>query len=131
MANFSIATLDGQYSYTSRLDTPATIKQKIVNNNQETNTQGFLRKVQVGRRRVEIEISIDDTKSNIETNILPMLTYPDSVQVTIDRNFLGRTVKTIEMVIDDYDYQELGENETGDGIISLKLVEVLETAVNV
>lgn len=132
MSNFVMETLDGTYSYTSRLNTPATIKQGIKNNNQYTNTQGFLIKAQVGRKRAEIEAEVDDTKANIEANILPMLTYPMNVNVTIDRNFLGRSVKTLEMVITSYEYMELGgDDNTADGAIKLKLVEVLETSVNV
>jgi hypothetical protein len=133
MSNFAIATMDGTYTYTSRNDTPATVKQDIKNNNQYTDTQGFLRKVQVGRKRAEITVQVDDTKESIEDNILPMLTYPDSVSVTIDRNFLNRNVKTLEMVITDYNYEEIGgrDDNLADGVITLKLVEVLETAINV
>lgn len=132
MSNFVIATTDGTYTYTSRNNTPATVKQSIRNNNKYTDTQGFLVKAQVGRKRAEISIQVEDTKANIETNILPMLTYPMNVNVTIDRNFIVRSVKTVEMVITAYDYDELGgDDNTADGSIKLKLVEVLETAVNV
>ena len=131
MSNFSLTTVDSKFTYTSRLNTPATVKQALKNNNQYTSTQGFLIKAQVGRKRAEIEARVDDTKANIEDNILPMLTYPQNVNVTIDRNFIGRSVKTLEMVITGYSYDELGENQTGDGIIILKLIEVLETSVNV
>lgn len=127
MANFTISTMDSVYNYTSRNDTPASITQSIKNNNQYSNTQGFLIKTQVGRARAEINIEIDDTKANIETNILPMLTYPMNVTVTIDRNFLGKSVKTLEMVIADYSYDELGEGQQSDGIIKLKLIEVVDT----
>lgn len=130
MANFTISTTDSKYTYTSRNNTPATVSQKLVNNNSKSNTQGFLRKVQVGRYRAEMSVSVDDSKTNIETNLLPMLTYPVSVTVTIDRNILGRNSKSAEFVIEDYDIpDELGgsDDDNADMIVMLKLIEVIDS----
>ena len=127
MANFTMSTIDGQHTYSSRNDTPATIVQKLKNNNKYSDTQGFLAKTQVGRYRCEMTCELDDTKANIEADLLPMLIYPVNVEVTIDRNILGLNKKSGEFIISDYVIEELGENESGDQVVKLELTQVIDT----
>jgi len=125
MAEFIIKTSDNVYTYSNTL--PATVKQKWKSNHILTNTQGYLIKKQSGNQRVEMDIVINgesDTNDNINNNLLPQLNYPQSVIVTIDRNILGKIVKSCEFIIADYDVSE----ELADGneqVVKMKLIEVI------
>ena len=99
-------------------------KMYIENNNQKSDTQGFLRKIQIGDNRVVIECTAKGTKTEIESNLLPQLTYPLTCFVTLDRTIMTKSVMTMECVIDDY----FVEQEFDDGNeyeVKIKLIEVL------
>ena len=122
--SFTLATTDGAYTFTTT--TPATVQQSPVNNNKLSNTQGFLIKQQVGRVRVEMSCTLNATKTNVETNLLPQITYPQSVNVTIDRNILGKTTNTMTGVIASYDISDEFD-EGNEYLVTLKIIEVLTT----
>ena len=125
MAQFTIKTIDNQYTYNN--DLPATVIQKWKSNHSLSNTQGFLIKKQSGNQRVEMDIvlnGVSDSNDNINANLLPQLNYPTTVFVTIDRNILGKTTKTAEFIIADFNV----EQELADGaeqVTIMKLIEVI------
>lgn len=125
MAQFTIKTIDNQYTYNN--DLPATVIQKWKSNHSLSNTQGFLIKKQSGNQRVEMDIvlnGVSDSNDNINANLLPQLNYPTTVFVTIDRNILGKTTKTAEFIIADFNV----EQELDDGaeqVTIMKLIEVI------
>lgn len=122
MAQFRVKTVDSAYTY--ERDIPATIVQSPEDNSRKSNTQGFLFKKQVGQKRVRITATIEDTKTNIEANLIPQLTHPTSVELTIDRNILFTTATTGEFVIDDYDMpEEFDDGETQ--LMRIKFVQVI------
>lgn len=94
------------------------------NNNVKSDTQGFMRKVQIGDTRVVIECTAKGTKAEIETTLLLMLTYPLTCQVTLDRNIMTKSVSSMECVIDDYEViQEFDDGNEYE--VKLILIEVL------
>lgn len=122
----TLTTTDSAYTYTALTSDGGDVIEswQIKNNNKASDTQGFLRKVEKGDIRVECIVSLADSKTNLEANVLPMLTYPTNVNVTFNRNILGKSTATGEFTIEDYTI----ENEFNDGNsmeIRIKLVEVL------
>jgi len=121
-----LTTTDSAYTYTAITNNGgAVIKDwQIKNNNKVSNTQGFLVKVEKGEKRVELVLSLADTKTNLETNVLPMLGYPTNINVTLDRNIPSKTVKTGLFAMVDYEMV----NEFSEGLeqeIEIKIIEVL------
>lgn len=123
--SFTITTTDSQYTYTALTNNggEAIDEWQIKNNNKVSDTQGFLRKVEKGDTRVECLVSLTDTKTNLETNVIPMLTYPTNVNVTFDRNILGKTTNTGEFTFEDLTVRDEFPNDEMQ--IQIKLVEVI------
>ncbi len=124
--SFIITTIDSAYTYTAlTTDGGDVIEQwQIKNNNKASDTQGFLRKVEKGDTRIESIVSLTDSKTNLETNVLPMLTYPTNVTVTFNRNILGKTTNVGTFTIEDLTV--VNEfNNGADMEITIKLVEVV------
>jgi len=124
MPEFKMETIDAAFSYTPSNNLPATVTQTIQDNNKITNTQGFLIKKQIGEKRAALSLIINDTKTNLETNLLPQLTHPTSVKVTIDRNILGSSATVGEFVITDYAISD--EFDEGNlQLVTIKVTEVI------
>ena len=94
------------------------------NNNSRADTQGFMIKIQIGEVRVKAKVTIKDTKTNIETYILPLLTYPTSIKVTFDRNIIGKTTTQATFAITDYQIVEEFDNGE-ERQVQMILTEVL------
>lgn len=105
MSELILTTADSVYTYSlaaSEGDPTAQISFEYDSNIKTADTQGFLRKVQKGRYRIRATVTIMDTKSRIEANVLPMWQYPQSVNVTFDRNIPGKSTATGEFVMEAY-----------------------------
>ena len=98
----SIITIDSVYSFTPNYDTSFAILDEFIlqNNNIKADTQGFLRKIQVGYNRIQAVSTIKGTKADLEANMFPMLTYSLPVTVTFDRNILTKTISYMTCVIE-------------------------------
>ncbi|HUV84351.1 MAG TPA: hypothetical protein VMV86_01515 [Methanosarcinales archaeon] len=121
-----LETIDSVYSFTPDNNVSFGIVDKFVteNNNKKSDTQGFMRKIQVGDTRIKCQATFTGTKSQIENNIYPMLTYPFSVNITFDRNIPTKTVATMNAVIEDYELsQEFKDGDEQE--ISIVFTEVL------
>lgn len=121
----TITTSDSTLTYTgtTSINFFFQIEDNVRTNNQTSDTQGFLTKKQINRRRVEARITIGDDRANINASLLPIEMYPTPIDVTIDRNWVGSstTVKRFEMY-------ELRKNRDLDGTAeewSFRLVEVI------
>jgi len=124
--SFIITTVDDFYTYTALTsDGGAVVDEwEIENDNKKSNTQGFMRKVEKGRTRAKARVSIADSKSNLESVVLKMLTYPANVAVTFPRNIPGKTTNVGEFVMEDYKIvREF--NDGNDQEIIIILTEVL------
>jgi hypothetical protein len=122
--SFSSITTDSQYTYTAPTDAEVIKEWKIRNNNKVSDTQGFLVKVEKGQTRVELIMSIADTKANLDTYLLPQLTYPSNVTLTLNRNIPSKSTNTGTFAVVDY----VLVNEFNDGTeqeVEVKYVEVL------
>lgn len=127
-----ITTTDSAYTYTLLPGTNnrgAVPSFKIVNNKATSNTQGFQIKTQFGRNRIECELEIMDSDTNIRTSLLPMLEYPSEWEVTFDDIVPLRNTTLLNMALVDYDldneFQFVNSDGTGDLRINLKLIEVI------
>lgn len=124
-----ITTDDSVYSYTILRNTGrygSATEFTLTKDKKFSNTQGFQPKVQVGRNRIEAEVDILDTESNILTNLYPMLEYPVEVNVTFDERPPLRGSTQLKMVINDYQIDDkIQDTDDGDLRIQLKLVEVI------
>ena len=121
---FAIETLDGAHTYEVPNGKTAGVQFKIQNNNRKSDTQGYLRKVQTGKYRVQAKVTFVDTKTRIEEYILPMLIYPDSVKCTFDRKIPTRNLYTGTFVLEDWTLeQEFGDDD--DQEITIVLTEVV------
>lgn len=122
--SFSSITTDSTYSYTAP-DQGEVIKEwKTANNNKVSNTQGFLVKVEKGTSRVEMVMSITDTKANLDANLFPQLTYPTNVTLTLNRNIPTQSTNTGEFAVVDYQIV----NEFNNGLeqeVEVKYIEVI------
>jgi hypothetical protein len=90
MAEFIIRTTDSTYSYNvSTQSGGGSDTAKIDFSNQQnakfSDTQGYQRKKQVGRNRIQAKVDIDVTQANYEDIFIPMDQYPTDVVVTFDR----------------------------------------------
>ncbi len=127
MAEFTIETSDSTYSYDvldSVQDKTADISFSIQDNSVFSNTQGFQIKKQAGAKRIKARVTILDSKSRIETNIFPMIDYPDSVSCTFDRLIPLRDSSTATMVLEKVNIKK--EFDNADNYeIELMLMEVI------
>ena len=120
---FTMTSSDGTYTLSNPKS--MSVSFNIENNNVKANTQGFLRKVQIGKQRVTASVTLVDTKANIEANLIPQLVYPDDVSVTFDRNIVTKSTATATFVIENIRYlQELGYNGA-DQEVEINLTEVI------
>lgn len=124
--SFSSVTTDSTYTYTSpNSGEGEVIKEwQVINNNKVSNTQGFIVKVEKGVSRVELVMSIMDTKANLDANLFPQLTYPTNVTLTLNRNIPTKATNTATFAVVDYSIV----NEFNDGLdqeVEVKYIEVL------
>ena len=126
---FTMSTTDSEYSYTARTSGGGAVinRWKLGNNNKTSDTQGYLRKVEKGDTRVECLVSLTDTKDNLETNVIPMLTYPTNVNVTFPRTILSKSTNTGTFAFEDLEItEEFPDEGNGEEMeIQIKLVEVI------
>jgi len=121
--SFDIETTDAEYSYTAVTGQDVISNWTIKNNNKTSETQGYLIKVEKGDTRSEAIVSLTDTKTNLESNVLPMLTYPTNVSVTFDRNIPGRSTSSGTFAFSDYVIKQEFPNDEQE--IEIKLIEVI------
>jgi hypothetical protein len=124
--SFTITTTDSAYTYTADNATGQEVIERwaIQNNNKTSDTQGFLRKTEKGDTRVAVVMSLTDAKTTLETNVLPMLTYPTNVSCTFNRNIPGKTTNSGTFTFEDYSIvQEFDDGS--DMEIEIKLTEVI------
>ena len=130
--NFSIVTEDGVYNYIN--NTNSTDKYtdqeyfKNEHNNKTANTQGFLIKVQKGNERMRATVQLADTLAAINANLYPMLTYPDSLNVTFHRDIPFRGTNTGKFEMIDFD---IVKEFPGQGIGGVEVIEVKISLVEV
>jgi len=125
MAEFTIETTDSVYSYDVSQSTgkTANISFEIDDNASFSDTQGYLRKKQIGDKRVKAKVTLVDTKTRIENNIYPMIDYQSNVNCTFDRNIPLQNDATATFVLEKVRLiQELAGNEHE---IELNLTEVI------
>lgn len=125
--SFICTTTDSEYSYTAPTDSSGgnVIKEwQVKNNNKVSSTQGFVVKVEKGESRVEMIVSVCDSKTNLDTNLFPQLTYPTNVDVTLNRNIPTKTTNIATFAI--VDYQIVNEFNNGEEQeVEIKFIEVL------
>ena len=121
--SFSSITEDTKYTYTAPTNGEVIKEWKPVNNNEVSNTQGFLIKVEKGTSRVELVMSITDTKDNLDANLFPQLTYPTNVSLTLNRNIPTQSTNTGTFAI--VDYQIVQEFPNDEQEVEVKYVEVI------
>lgn len=127
MSELIITTSDSVYTYdvnASQADQTAQISFEYDSNIKTADTQGFLRKVQKGRYRIRAVVSVMDTKARIEAALLPMWQYPQTVNVTFDRNIPGKSTATGEFVMEDYRIKQEFDGGTMQEI-EMQFTEVL------
>jgi hypothetical protein len=122
MSQFKLTSLDGAYTFDTNI--PATVTQRMETNLQTSDTQGFMIKRQAGSQRVRLDCVVTATKASIEANLLPQLNYPMDSYVTIDRNILGKSVKTVRAVVTGYEVTDEFDNGV-DQAVRLTIVEVI------
>lgn len=123
--SFTITTIDDEFTYTATSDKEVIDQWVIKNNNKTSTTQGYLIKIEKGETRVESLVSLTDTKLNLETNLIPMLTYPANVTVTFNRNILGKQTKTGTFAFADLKIQNEFDNGAEEMEVQIKLIEVI------
>ena len=120
---FKIATIDNVDSYTSN-GTTASYRFEPENNNKLTDTQGFLRKKQIGEQRTKMSVNTVVTRSLFENTLSAILVYPSDVNVTTDRR-----IPTLEATIGRFTFENLDiVQEFDDGAIyeiDMKFTEIL------
>lgn len=127
MSELIITTSDSVYTYSlaaSQGDPVADISFEYDSNIKTSDTQGFLRKVQKGRYRIRATVTIMDTKARLEAAVLPMWQYPQTVNVTFDRNIPGKSTDTGEFVMESYKILQEFDGGTMQEI-ELQFTEVL------
>lgn len=123
---FKIRTIDNSFSYTSVLPVGITMANK--NNISGSNTQGFMRKVQKGKERYEVEVILKVSALDLAGTFIPMLNYNDDIYLTLDRNLPGRGVGEGVFTYEDMEIiQEFFESGTWEYEIKCKFVEVIYT----
>ena len=121
MAEFIITSTDSEYTYTSSI--PVGIVFTPQNNASFANTQGYLRKKQVGKSRVQAMVTLLVSVSDYETTFIPSLAYASNFNVTFDRVIPSRGTATGEFVFETMAIKK----EFGDSTyeIEIRLTEVL------
>lgn len=126
MANFSFNTVDNAYTWTA--GSPGQTSFIPENNNQASDTQGFLRKTQKGKVRSRATVRIQLTESAFNNTIAPMLVYPQDVNCTFERNIPLRNTTvgrfTFENARHSQDTLQFGEDGIGEMIFNF--VEVTD-----
>ena len=80
MAEFIISTSDGTYTWDAATgDENNTVNSKfeLENNNDLSDTQGYMRKKQEGYNRVKATVIVALSREEYEDTFAPMLVYPD------------------------------------------------------
>ena len=96
----TITTSDSVLTYSVNYNNSAfDVKDNLANNNKTTSTQGFLIKKQIGSQRIEGSINIIDSRTNINASLIPFNLYPVPVDITIDRNWVGKSTATARFEI--------------------------------
>ena len=122
---FSIETTDGVYSY-SNTDQPGQIRFTLQNNNQFSDTQGYLRKTQKGQTRIRANILLGVTRAQYEDTFIPMFKYNDNVEVTFERNIPGNDSSSGVFVFENLRITR--EFDNGNNYeIELILTEIIST----
>jgi len=122
MANFIIASTDSTYSYTSTI--PVGYVFTPQSNNSFGNTQGFLRKKQIGKSRVKATVVLMVSVSDYEQTLIPMLSYATNVNVTFDRVIPASGVTTKEFTFETLALKQIFPDDTYE--IQIELIEVLD-----
>jgi hypothetical protein len=127
---FQFNTVDNAYTWTAKTD--GQTDYGLQNNNQASDTQGYLRKTQKGRNRILASVKIDVTESAYFNTIAPMVVYPQDVQCTFERNIPSRNTKTGRFTFENARFSEdnlqFDSSGSGDGELILTFVEVLDVA---
>jgi hypothetical protein len=122
--SFSISTIDNVYTWTGDTDGRVTFTPEI--NNQTSDTQGFLRKVQKGTIRNRAKVRIEMTNSAFDNTIAEMLEYPTDVNVTFERNIPKRGTNSGRFTFERATpTQQFDSSNSGKGEFDLNFVEVL------
>jgi len=127
MTNYDIRTQDGAYVFTAIH--PGKTKFALQTNNKFSNTQGYLRKKQGGKNRVQAVTLIDCTRGALENTIAPMIVYPDEVTVIFDRNIPLRGTNTGNFVFEKYKITQGFDTDGGDsaqGELEITVTEVID-----
>ncbi len=127
MALFSMTTVDNALSWNG--SSPGQTSFIPETNNQNSDTQGFLRKSQKGKIRNRALVKIECTNSAFDNTIAPMLVYPADVNVAFERNIPLRNTNTGRFTFENAepsqeDLQFESSNQ-GTGEFILEFVEVL------
>ena len=124
MSQFICRTIDNEYSYTSVI--PVGIVMVNKNNISSSDTQGFMRKVQKGKNRYEVEVILKVSALDLANTLIPMLNYNDDVYLTLDRNLPGRGTGEGVFTFEDLEIiQEFYEGGLWEYEIKVKFVEVI------
>jgi len=125
MAEFEIRTTDNIFSLVT--NNPQTTVFNPQTNNKTADTQGFLRKTQKGKVRIQAVVNLRLSQSDLENIITPMSVHPADVVVTFDRAIPLRGSKVGNFTFEDFKLiKELDGKVTGNEYeIELILTEVL------
>lgn len=130
MANFTMTTVDSQFTFTAK--TPGQTNFTLQNNNQASDTQGFLRKNQKGKNRIGASVKIDVTESAYFNTTAPMVVYPQDVNVTFERNIPGKNTPTGRFTFESQRFSrselQFDSDGVGDAEIIFNFVEVIDVA---
>jgi hypothetical protein len=130
--NFTIKTYDNNYSYVAETaDENATVNVVFSpqNNNVSADTQGYQRKVQVGRNRCQAKVIVALSQNEYENTFMPMLVHPAYLIVTFDRNIPLRTSTTGNFVMEKLKIkQELPDNVYEIEFILTEVLNATETS---
>jgi hypothetical protein len=129
MAKFVMTTVDSAYTW-SVTGVEGLVNYNLENNNQASDTQGFLRKTQKGKNRIRADVRIQATESAYNNTIAPMVVYPQDVNVTFERNIPLRNTNIGRFTFEDArfsrDNLQFPSSGSGNGELILKFVEVLD-----
>jgi hypothetical protein len=124
---FTITTTDSAYTWTANTDGQVVFIPEI--NNQTSDTQGNLRKVQKGTLRNRAVVRIEMTNSAFDNTLAPMLEYPSDVNVTFERYIPKRNTNqgrfTFENMRPTEDTLQFDSSNEGTGEFFLDFVEVI------
>ena len=113
MANsLTLTTVDGLYTYTNTLSHTGVshvVRYRVTDNFKKADTQGYLVKIQKGEVRVDADVVITDTETNIINSFEPLFTHNTDVTVTFPRNIplLGSATGRFAIYNISFDGEEL------------------------